>query len=226
MYDRREDDYYFFDFFESESWTEGSCEKEAGRFATEFKTWFEKLTFFAIWKQRFNSCWARKRQRLDKCVREAFLVELKYLKTNWTSTTTNSCESYEAFRKPQQLVKGRILLLMKCHCSIKYNIVFSPKSQQLHVGYSTTNPTMQCFPFYSWDLQITVRAKLQLSAEMLTINWLKENPLDVRIVNKSHVRHDSSDTTFPRMQWKLSGEHVWTCGIEKKVKTWNRTSVF
>lgn len=48
MYDRREDDYYFFDFFESESRTEGSCEKEAGRFATEFKTWFEKLTFFAI----------------------------------------------------------------------------------------------------------------------------------------------------------------------------------
>lgn len=85
---------------------------------------------------------------------------------------------------------------------------------------------MQCFPFYSWDLQIRFHAKLQLSAEMLTINWLKENSLDVRIVNKRHVRHDSSDTTFPRMQWKLSGERVWTCGIEKNVKTWNRTSVF
>ena len=96
---------------------------------------------------------------------------------------------------------------MTFHCSVKSNIVFSPKSQPRHVRYCTTNPTMPCFPFYSWHLQISVYAKLQLSAETLAIDWLKQNASDVRIVNKSHFRHVSSDTTFPRRQWKLSGEH-------------------
>lgn len=96
---------------------------------------------------------------------------------------------------------------MTFHCSVKSNIEFSPKSQPRHVRYCTTNPTMPCFPFYSWHLQISVYAKLQLSAETLAIDWLNQNASDVRIVNKSHFRHVSSDTTFPRMQWKLSGEH-------------------